>query len=161
MELEEQLSDSRSNEIAYRLKIENFGAEVLKLINLNPQIPDGVDLVEVKDSSTVASKERHEKLCEDLSQIVKDFLFIENEDIQNRFLSIQRKHFKEMIKDANTFWRMYLNMFTGIMEKRWERKKKEESSLTEVSQFYFHDKFVSLLYIVEILHVFIGKAFVR
>jgi len=127
-ELEEQLSDSRSNEVAYRLKIENLGANTLSLINLNPQIPDGVELIEVKDSSTVASKEKHEKLCEDLTQLLKDYLYLNVEDIQSRILEIEKKHFKEIISDANTFWKLYLNLLTGTMEKRLEQKRKEISS---------------------------------
>lgn len=129
LELEEQLSDSRSNEVAYRLKIINLGAGTLNLMNLNPQIPEGVELVEVKDSSTVVAKERHKKLCEELTQIVKDFLFVEVDGVESRILDIEKKHVKEIIKDASTIWRIYFNALTGRMEKRMEQKRKEESSL--------------------------------
>ncbi|GGY66171.1 hypothetical protein [Marinobacter zhanjiangensis] len=133
MDLEEQLSDSRSNEAAYRVRIENLGSAVLDLVNLNPQIPDGVELVEVKDSSTVAAKERHAKLCEDLTQILKDYLFAENEEVQNRILDIEKNHIHRIIQDINPFyWRAYFKLFTGFIEKSVERVRKERSSMAFV-----------------------------
>lgn len=129
LDLEEQLSDSRSNESAYRLKVTNLGSTTLNLISLSPQIPDLVELVEVKDSSTVAAKGKHESLCEELTQLLYDYIFVDVEEVQNRILEIKKRYWKEFIKDANTFWRVYLNIFTGTMEKRMEKYRKEDSSL--------------------------------
>ncbi|MNJ69411.1 hypothetical protein D3C77_657580 [compost metagenome] len=47
IKLEEQLSDLRSNQVAYKLTIENLGAEPIILLGLEPSIPVGAQLLEV------------------------------------------------------------------------------------------------------------------
>ena len=43
--LTEQFSDLRSNEVAYKLTIENHGASAINLLTISPRIPEGVKLL--------------------------------------------------------------------------------------------------------------------
>ncbi|RVC63981.1 hypothetical protein [Mesorhizobium sp.] len=70
MTLTEQLSDARSNEVAFRVNIENAGTEPVHLLALTPRLPEGVALIEVKDFSAELDKVRHERLCTDLTEIL-------------------------------------------------------------------------------------------
>jgi len=52
--LAEQFSDLRSSETAYKFMIENEGSNAIDLHSITPRIPEGVNLVEVKDPSLEA-----------------------------------------------------------------------------------------------------------
>ncbi len=127
--LEEQLSDTRSDEVAYRLKIENLGVNKIRLIDVHPRIPEGVDLVEVKDSSAQAIKTKHEKLCTELTQLAKDRLFLTSNGLRKRIVEIYKELLKEIIQDLNTIWRPYLGLFAGRFIKQIERKQAQLTAL--------------------------------
>src|SRR2546421_8329859 len=115
MQLEEQLSDARSNEVAYRLKIENLGSSALNLLTLTPRIPEGVELIKVKDSSVEAAKVRHEAVCKALTELLSDRLFLSSKEVQNQILAIQKEQLRESIEDLQYFWKAYFKLLTGIM----------------------------------------------
>lgn len=73
-QMEEQLSDLRSSEIAYRFTAENRGAKPIHLRSLTPRVPEGVTLLEVKDTSERAVRLRHETLCAELTATLKAYL---------------------------------------------------------------------------------------
>lgn len=129
VELEEQLSDARSNEVAYRVKVENIGASAVSLVSINPQIPDDVELLEVKDSSAQASKTRHEKLCKELTELLRDHVFLTSKEVQDRILAIQKRMFKELLSDAATIWRLYYSLLTGQYFRRLERQREARAAV--------------------------------
>jgi hypothetical protein len=122
-------SDARSDEVAYRLKVENLGVQRIRLIEINPRIPEGVDLVEVKDSSAEAAKTRHEKLCSELTQLVEDRLFLTSEEIRSRIIAIKKEQLKETLQDLKTVMRAYVSMFTGTFQRQIERRQAQRSAL--------------------------------
>lgn len=136
MHLEEQLSDTRSNEAAYRLKVENLGATSVDLLNLSPRIPEGVELIEVKDSSVEAAKVKHQEICSDLTELLRDQLFLTSKEVQNKILQINKEHVNEIAKDAVFIWRPYFKAFTGSMYQAMDRLKERKAAIT----FYINSK---------------------
>jgi hypothetical protein len=74
VQLDEQLSDLRSNEIAYRFIAENRGAKPIRLISLTSRVADGVTLLDVKDSSERDVRLNHKNLCAELTSTLKAYL---------------------------------------------------------------------------------------
>ena len=56
--LEEQLSDLRSDQIAYKLTIENQSPETIRLLAVAPRIPVGARLLEITDTSLAEANAR-------------------------------------------------------------------------------------------------------
>ncbi len=85
LQLEEQLSDLRSNEIAYRFAADNKGTTPVQIRSLTPRMADGVSLLEVRETSERAIRLRFNKLCQELTTILKAFLErLDNERPGNR-----------------------------------------------------------------------------
>jgi hypothetical protein len=74
LQLEEQASDIRSSEIAYRFTAENKGAKTVHLRSLTSRAADGAAPVVVRDTSERAVRFKHETLCEELSATLKSYL---------------------------------------------------------------------------------------
>jgi hypothetical protein len=72
--LEEQLSDLRSNEIAYRFTAENRGPKTIRLRSLTPQVADGVALLEVRDTEERAVLLEHRILCDELTATLRSHI---------------------------------------------------------------------------------------
>lgn len=94
--LTEQLSDARSNEVAYRATVENTGMEPVHLLALTPRLPEGVELIEVKDFSAELDKVRYQRLCKELSQLLSNHLSLVSTDYRNQLSLL----FKSYMKDA-------------------------------------------------------------
>lgn len=128
MTLEEQLSDARSNEVAYRLRIENFGESPIDILNINPRIPEDVDLIEVKDLSSEAVKLKHKKICTELTELLEEQLFVTSKDYRERIVVIEKEYIQEMLKDFNAVPRIYFGMFTGYLQKQMQRKRERSDA---------------------------------
>jgi len=126
--LEEQLSDARSNEVAYRLRIENLGDSPVDILTINPRIPENVELIEVKDSSSEAAKLKHKKLCSELTELLSEHVFNVSKEAREREVTIQKEHVQEIIKDLNTIWRAYFKALTGQMQRQIERRKERSEA---------------------------------
>jgi hypothetical protein len=126
--LEEQLSDARSNEVAYRLRIENLGETPIDVLTISPRIPENVELIEVKDSSSEATKLKHKKLCSELTELLSEHVFIISKESRERDVTIQKEHLQEIIKDLNTIWKAYFKLITGKMEEQIQRRKERSAA---------------------------------
>src|SRR5690349_19950088 len=91
MVLEEPLSDSRTSEAAFRVKLENLGTSPFEVLRINPRIPEGVTLVEVKDSSSEAARIKYKKLCEDLTELLDPHVFVSSETERDARLKIDKQ----------------------------------------------------------------------
>ena len=81
--LDEQFSDQRSNEVAYKLTVENNGETTINLLSIVPRIPEEVQLLQVKDPSLTEIKTKYSELCAELTRLVKDqinYLLTEERD---------------------------------------------------------------------------------
>lgn len=82
--LEEQLTDLRSREKTYILKIANNGIKPIRLHNITPRIPENVKLIEVHDTSLIGTKKRHTELCKELSYLVNNQILLQSADIRKK-----------------------------------------------------------------------------
>jgi hypothetical protein len=125
MILDEQLSDSRSSEAAFRVKIENMGASPLELRRISPRIPEGVILLEVKDSSSEAARSQHKKLCEEMTELLDEHVFEASKSAREARMQIEKQFVVDLLKDVHAIWRLYLNMFTGKQAKRFNERREQ------------------------------------
>ena len=72
--LEEQQPDLRSREKTYRFTAENRGSKPVSLRPLIPQIPDGVELLDVKDAAERVVLLKRSMLSDDLTNILKSYI---------------------------------------------------------------------------------------
>lgn len=121
-QLDEQVSDQRSNEKAYRLEVENRGASAVELVYLTPRIPDKVELVEVKNPSVSAAKSKYDELCSQLTELAKDQLLMTSKTIRDDYWRIQIQSLREQIGSLPIILRTYLYLFTGQIKKQIERR---------------------------------------
>src|SRR5262249_53558228 len=74
LQLEEQQADLRSREKTYRFTAENRGSKSVSLHPLVPQIPDGVELLDVKDTSERAVLLKRSMLCTEMTEVLKAYV---------------------------------------------------------------------------------------
>lgn len=74
LQLEEQQPDLRSREKTYRFTAENRGSKPVSLRPLIPQIPDGVELLDVKDAAERVVLLKRSMLSDDLTNILKSYI---------------------------------------------------------------------------------------
>jgi len=98
-ELIEQFTDLRSNEIAYIFKVTDNSPQAILLTSITPRIPENVEIVEVKDPSSVALKIKHTDLCKDLSELIQNYLITRVEVVNNVFLQRLKEIILDIFKD--------------------------------------------------------------
>lgn len=136
MLLEEQLSDKRSSEVAFRVRVENLGATPLDLRSISPRIPEGVSLLEIKDSSAEALRTTHKRLCDELTELLNEHVFETSADARAARLRIEKQFVDEVVKDTSAILKTYLRMFTG----RWSRRFEERRAQLHAQMFVIAKK---------------------
>lgn len=71
LRLEEQLSDLRSDHVAYRLSVRNDGDTPLTLLSIEPRLPRNAYAVEATASSLMPTAGRHGAVLADLNSLLK------------------------------------------------------------------------------------------
>lgn len=108
--LDEQFSDQRSNEIAYKFTVENQGVTPIAVHSITPRIPEGVDIVEVKDPSLEAVRAKHSRLCSELTQLLRDQLDILSESIREKRAQVFRERMDYLMKSTGTLMSSPFNL---------------------------------------------------
>ena len=126
--LEEQNSDHRDNEAAFRFRIDNHSATPIEVRRLSPRFPDGVVLIEVRDSSVEAARAKHNKLTAELTTLLNGHIFATSAAFRASRVEQEREFVKEIFKDAHAIFRVYFQMATGRMEKRLEERRELRAS---------------------------------
>src|ERR1700730_14606434 len=98
--LEQQLSDLRSNEMAYIFKIENQGAKAIDLLSITPRISDKVELVEVKNPSLSVAKAQRDELCAQLTELLKDDLLVQSAEMRQKRIQVEAEIFRTLSLSA-------------------------------------------------------------
>lgn len=132
---EETATDIRSKEKAYKLTIENVGTKAVDLLSLMPNIPSNVELSEIKNPTFVALKRTHDEICEQLTQILNDYLITQHLEFQQKFV----KTVKPLIEQATDFGGGFQNylikligkIFSGSLVKSYTDSKKSLRAYTE------------------------------
>jgi len=127
----EQFSEMRSNEMAYRFMIENQGSTAIELISIIPRIPEGVEIVEVKDPSLMAVKAKHSKLCSELTELLKDHIYPLSREIWAKHFQIVKEYYDELVSQMSGFFglfRLYFSIFKGAYFKSMEKAKNKSQA---------------------------------
>ena len=150
--LEEQFSDLRSNEVAYKFIIENLGSSAIELLAITPRIPEDVTLLEIRDPSSVALKAKHDELCKELNEILDNYLIISFQEVRTLRVKAEKEMFDEMVDYSSSkfgmVFRLYAKVFSGtyfrMMERNQKRRaayKNEIESLTQAKAA--HDRWLA------------------
>lgn len=94
--LEEQLSDLRSDQIAYKLTIENPDIKPLRLLSVEPRVPVGASLLEITDSSLAEANARKAELIEELNRLLRQFLWVTSEPFRQTWIDRQKESIREV-----------------------------------------------------------------
>lgn len=121
--LEEQLPDLRSNYGAFKFIIENTSESPVRVISVEPQIPEKVRLVEVKSTSLAAKNARRAELVDEMNKLLQQYLLVESEPFRAAWLDHQKKLFRELISATGIF-RFYFDLILG--NRQWQNRMKRE-----------------------------------
>lgn len=133
--LSEQDSDLRSNEKAYKFMVENQGINTISLLSITPRIPQQVEIGEDKNPSLVTVKAKYLALCGELTEILRNQLFISDKTLRDKVSKIAAEYMNDTFKQMTN---MPMSIFLRIIG----FKKDTTENLAEVFRrrfdaFYF------------------------
>jgi len=127
VDLTELQSDLRSNELAYKISIQNRGIQTLHLLSITPFLPDSVKLSEARDQSFAAVSEQHDTIAKELDTIVQTVLDTEESILFAKRVEIGKEWIRQVFSGMG-FLGIYVSMFSGQMAKQMgERLRKERA----------------------------------
>lgn len=122
--VEEQLSDFRSAQVAYKVTIQNSGQAPIRLLAIHPRVPMGGKLVEITDSSLEEASEQRAELLEELNKLLKQFLWVESETFRQAWVQKQQETFKDLFSFSGTAKVYYHILKSG--PKEWHSRMQRE-----------------------------------
>jgi hypothetical protein len=132
LKLEEQLSDQRSNQIAYKVTIENTDPKPIRLQSVVPRVPVGASLLEVTDISLAETNARKADLIEELNQLLREFLWVVSQQFRETWLEQTRETYKELFSVTGIF-RLYFQMIFNARHWQATMKRQFESFRFKIS----------------------------
>jgi hypothetical protein len=126
IKLEEQLSDLRSDHIAYKLTIENPDSKPIRLLSVKPRVPDGASLLEIKDTSLAEAYMRKAELIEELNRLLRQFLWVTSETFRQTWIERQREAFKKIFSVTGIF-NLYFHLLYNYRSFQARMKREFES----------------------------------
>jgi hypothetical protein len=126
VDLVEQLSDQRSNEIAYKLSIQNRGAQALSLLSITPFLPESVKLSETKSTSFAALSERRDAVTKELDTLLQTVMEVEESSLLAKRIEVWKGAYREILSTTGIF-RFYFQILTGRIIKQaneWARRER-------------------------------------
>jgi hypothetical protein len=104
----EQDTDLRSNEKAYKFMVENEGSNTISLLSITPRIPQQVEIGEDKNPSLVTVKARYLALCEELTEVLRNQLFVSDKTVRENMTKAAAEYmdgaFKQMTNMASSLF---------------------------------------------------------
>jgi hypothetical protein len=94
--LEEQLTDQRSDQIAFRFSAENKGSATISVGSIEPRIPANARLLEVTDSSMADANARRVELLQELNRLCRQLLLVTSEDFRAAWVEQQKRSVQEI-----------------------------------------------------------------
>ena len=122
--LEEQLSDQRSDQVAYKLTIENDNTEPLRLLSVKPRVPQGANLLQITDTSLAENSARRAELIEELNVLLRQFLWVASDQFRRSWVDRQVEAAREIFSFAGLF-SAYLKMLAS--PKSFQARLKREA----------------------------------
>ncbi len=133
--LVEQNSDVRSSDKAYEFRIDNQDASAISLLSITPRIPEGVELVEVKNPSLLAVKARYSNLCEELTIILKRQQFISYKALRDQIAQVNADYWNETTSKFSSFLGQAISFTLGLKKSR--QRELSARMNQEFSSFFY------------------------
>lgn len=111
--LEEQQIEARSNQIVYKLIIENKTSNSVKITRLEAKVPIGAALLKVTDTSSTEASNQRNNLMKELNLLLDRFLILVNKDYAQAVLE-QNKKIIEEIYSAQGFLKIVFKAITNV-----------------------------------------------
>lgn len=111
--LEEQLSDLRSDQIAYKLTIDNPDSKPIRLLSVEPRVPVGASLVEITDSSLAEANTRKVDLIGELNRLLRQYLMVTSRTFRQAWIDQQKQALKEIFSVSGFFHVYYQMIFNN------------------------------------------------
>src|SRR5206468_5491883 len=130
---EELAPDFRDREIPLKLTGRNAGTLPVEILAVSPRIPEGVTLLETRDSSLLAAKSKHTELCEQLNNLAKDVMFATDEAFRNRVIKLQMDAAEKTFAEFSGWLgilKFYYRAFRGTYLQHMRQAKEKEQALT-------------------------------
>lgn len=121
--LEEQLPDLRSNQVVYKLTIENPDTKAIRLLTINPRVPNDVALLEVTDSLWAEANARRTKLLKGLNILLKHYLWVESSQFRQAVIEGKKEAAKKIF-NFKRFMSFYLKYV--FQEKNFQEQMKQD-----------------------------------
>jgi hypothetical protein len=125
VDLAEQLSDQRSNEIAYKLSLQNRGVQTLRLLSISPFLPDSVKLSETKSQSFAAVSAQRDLLTKELDRLLRVVLDVNESALLTKRTEIWKDVYRE-IGSVSGILSLYVRMFSGRLAKQMSERMRQE-----------------------------------
>lgn len=126
LKLEEQLADVRSDQIAYKLTIENPDVEPIRLLAVEPRVPLGASLLEITDTSLAQANSEKADLIESLNTLLLQFLWVTSATFRQIWIERQKEVFKEL-SSVTGFFNFYFEIFFNTKSLQTRMKREFES----------------------------------
>jgi hypothetical protein len=129
LNLVEQSVDLRSHDATYKLVVENHGAAAVRLLSVTPRIPEGATLLEVKSTTREAVKQKHSKLCEELTELLRDQIYLSSKDTREKLVELETQMLRDLFAGFGGFIGVYGKVITGSFKKRIVARRKKWEAL--------------------------------
>ncbi len=130
--LEEQLSDLRSDQIAYKLTIENQSAVPIRLLAVAPRIPVGARLLEITDTSLAEANARKAALLDELNHLLQQYLWVTSAPFRQTWIDRRKEAYKEIFSFSGIV-QVYYQMLTNPAALDSRLKREFESITFKIS----------------------------
>ena len=94
--MEEQLVDSRSDQIAYKLTVSNPDSQPIRLLSVYPRVPAGATVLEITDSSLAQANAQKAKLLDELNRLLRQYLWVTSAAFRTEWITQQKEGVKEI-----------------------------------------------------------------
>lgn len=125
---EKQISNERSNEITFLLKVENIGDIAVNILSITPRIPEDVEILEVKDLSSHENVLRHAEIAADMTGLLSGMAIAHSKTFRERLISVSKEMVGE-IMSVNGIARAYYLLFSGSIQKDIDMMAKKVSAI--------------------------------
>jgi hypothetical protein len=130
--LEEQLSDQRSNQIAYKITLENSDTQPIRLQSVVPRVPVGARLLEVTDTSLAETNARKAELLEELNFLLRELQFILSKQFREVWIEQTKEAYKEVFSATGLF-KFYFQLLFNSRHFQASMKRLFESARFKIS----------------------------
>ncbi|MED4601240.1 hypothetical protein P9314_11040 [Paenibacillus validus] len=120
--IEPETGNFRTNQITFRLVINNTGSEKVKLTSLVPIVPEGVVLEERADSFQESTIERYNDLCTHMTELIRVHLQLASEETRLEVIKVTAEELKTLINLIPNLMKLYIYIIKQTFLKSEQKK---------------------------------------